>query len=105
MPVPVPVLGDVLSPLAAATAAPAQSLLRSAGSISLRRTLSARVELPPVTVDGTWNPKARSSVATASSASSSPKSLALMVLWAQVSPLWPEKSLTYTTHSWMRLSL
>ena len=33
-------------------------------------------------------------VAIASSASSLPRSLAFMVFWAQLSPLWPEKSLT-----------
>ncbi len=92
---PVPVAGgDVLSPLAAATAAPAQSWFRSAGSISLRRMLSDSVEVPPAIVDGISNPKARSCVAIASSASSLPRSLACMVFWAQVNAVWPEKSVT-----------
>ena len=103
--IPTPVLVGVLSPLAAATAAPAQSPWRSAGSMSLRRMSSACVDVPPVTAFGTSKATARSSVAIASSASSSPKSLALIVFCAQLYAPWPEKSLTYTTQSWIRLSL
>ena len=84
----------VLSPLAAATAAPTQSPLFSLGSIWLRRTSSASVEVPPDTVLGTWKAKARASVAMASTASSSPKSLNFMVVVVQVSAPWPAKSLT-----------
>ena len=47
---PPPELGDSSSPLAAATAAPAQSPWRSAGSISLRRRLSTCCELSSVTL-------------------------------------------------------
>ncbi len=64
-----PELLVLASPLAAATAAPAQSPSRSAGSMSLRRTLSTRLELSSVALSGTRKAYARSTVATASSAS------------------------------------
>src|SRR5690606_6690173 len=74
----------LLNPSAAPTAAPAQSLLRKAGTTSdeLIRSRSLSEISEPV---GVHNANSRSSVATASSAVSGPKLLACAVACAQLS--------------------
>ena len=90
----VPELPRVLSPLAAATAAPAQSLRRSAGSIASRRRLSAVADCS--SGDGSGPPgthRTDPSVATASRASSSLEVAGSPVLSAQLTAAsWPSKS-------------
>ena len=79
-PAPDPV--EPARPLAAFTAAPVQSLVRSAGSIWSRRMLSTLVELTPAAADGTRNAYERSLVAMARIASESVRSLTVRVFVA-----------------------
>ncbi len=88
------------SPSAAPMAACAQSLSRSAGSIRSRWTAAARLWVLPSTA----KENSRSSVATASRASSSPNPLSRQVLSAHVWPLCPSKVSTNTTNNCTRLS-
>lgn len=68
-------LPNAASPLAAAVAAPTQSLRFSGGSIWSRRMLSTWVELPPAAAAGPGNAYERCPVATARIASSLLRSL------------------------------